>query len=258
MVTGSPPPRPPPARPQLVKRWVLMLAGLALCSGAIVALCYAIYALGRTGTCASGGPYVTARPCPPGTGTDIMLIFAGVIGGLIGIGLYIAGSKERASSAIGLGVLMWCFLFVGIAGSLAFAAWGPAANAEDPGVELAAIILLVIFIPMGVAPLLIAGAAARAKKPLREAARKAGQDPAIAGVGSLSSATATPRPALPSGTPPGPPPGPPPRRPPPPPRPGTGGGDVVSRLERLDTLRRSGAVTPEEFERLKRDILEDV
>src|SRR4051812_20447187 len=37
----------------------------------------------ETGTCASGGPYVSARPCPDGTGTQIMLLMAGIFGYVI-------------------------------------------------------------------------------------------------------------------------------------------------------------------------------
>lgn len=49
---------------------LLALAGLA-------ALVYGIWEVLAVGTCASGGPYVSGRPCPDGTGLKIGLVVAG-------------------------------------------------------------------------------------------------------------------------------------------------------------------------------------
>ena len=43
------------------------MLGLGLMVAGIVAVSYAVYQLLQIGTCASGGPYVPARQCPPGT-----------------------------------------------------------------------------------------------------------------------------------------------------------------------------------------------
>jgi hypothetical protein len=62
---------------------VLMLVGI----GGFV---FGLYHLVKTGTCASGGPYVSARPCPAGTGAWI----ASLIGGLF---VFLAGGAVFAT-----------------------------------------------------------------------------------------------------------------------------------------------------------------
>jgi hypothetical protein len=47
---------------------------------------------------------------------------------------------------------MWSLLFVTIAGSVAYAAYGPGNN-NSSGAKTTAVILAVIFVPMGLAPL---------------------------------------------------------------------------------------------------------
>jgi hypothetical protein len=64
--------------------WVRGLLGFAVMAGALAGLGWCIWQLTKTGTCASGGPYVSARQCPPGTGW--------LIGGTIAsIPVFIAG-----------------------------------------------------------------------------------------------------------------------------------------------------------------------
>jgi hypothetical protein len=64
--------------------------GLALFIGGIVLFNVKLVSLLGTGTCASGNtPYQIAQPCPSGTGTDILLLMAGIFGGLIGAGLFV-------------------------------------------------------------------------------------------------------------------------------------------------------------------------
>jgi hypothetical protein len=213
-----------------MRRALLTTVGLLLCSAAVVALCVSIYDLGRIGTCASGGPYVSARPCPPGTALTILLIPGAVFAGLAGLALYAAGRlRERLpQSPVPLGIWMWAFLFLGIAGSLALAAWGPAASDDgEGGVTIAAITLLVVFVPMGLFPIFASISARRSSSALAAA---------------VAQRTATTRPPKPK---------PKPAATPPRPRPD----DVVTRLERINALRESGAVTPEEYARLKAQIL---
>ena len=47
--------------------------------GALALACVEIAHLMDTGTCASGGPYVPANPCPEGTGTRILLLTAAIL-----------------------------------------------------------------------------------------------------------------------------------------------------------------------------------
>lgn len=221
--------------------WMLILAGLLLCTAAIVTFCWALYSVGRIGTCASGGPYVSARPCPEGTGLKIMLLTGSVFAGLLGIVLYAAGwgrANRAVRAGVGLGALMWSFLFLGAAASMALAAWGPAADGT-PGVSTAAIVLVIVFVPMGLAPLV--GAVAFGRRPRER--------PPAASPGTLAGIPGDPLPARPVA----PRPPAPPRIPSPPPSPAAA--DPVAQLERLAQLRESGALSQAEFERLKARIL---
>lgn len=135
-----------------MKYWTRTLIGLGICGASIVAIDWALYELVRTGTCASGGPYVSARPCPPGTGLRIVALVGGIFGGLIGMGIYATRGERLRPSPIGLGAIMWALLFCTLAGAAILAAFGPAAG-DEPGAKTAAIILGVVFIPMGLAPI---------------------------------------------------------------------------------------------------------
>ena len=135
-----------------MRYWTRTLVGLAICGASIVAVDWALYELVRTGTCASGGPYVSARPCPPGTGLRIIALIGGIFGGLIGMGIYATRGERLRPAAVGLGAIMWALLFCTLAGAAILAAFGPAAG-DDPGARTAAIILGVVFIPMGLAPI---------------------------------------------------------------------------------------------------------
>jgi hypothetical protein len=106
----------------------------------------------HTGTCASGGPYVSARPCPPGTGLHVLALVGGVFGGLIGIAIYAARGGQGKPSPVGLGAIMWAFLFCSIAGVSLIAAFGPASNGDD-GIKVMAAVFGLVFIPMGIAPI---------------------------------------------------------------------------------------------------------
>jgi hypothetical protein len=143
--------------------WLMTLIGLLVAGASIVALDWGLYHLVRTGTCASGGPYVSARPCPPGTGGHIMAVVGGVFAGLIGIGIYAARGKGGRPSRIGLGLLMWMLLFVTIALSVAWAAFGPANN-DDSAARGVAIGFLLTFLPLGLAPLAFAGRVGKKQK----------------------------------------------------------------------------------------------
>jgi hypothetical protein len=72
---------------------VFILAGVG-------ALGYSIYELAQIGTCASGGPYVSARECPEGTGTLIVAIFPALI--VVGIGVGLFSSRGGRATAPGL------------------------------------------------------------------------------------------------------------------------------------------------------------
>ena len=150
-------------------RTLLVVLGWVLCLGGLALACRSIYDLTQVGTCASGGPYVSARPCPAGTGLKILSIFGAALLGLAGLACYAAGSRgRRATSRIGFGLLMWSLTFLGIAGAVALAAFGPDAQPDNDGARIAAIVLLVTFVPMALIPLLGAGVLGRAGRRERE------------------------------------------------------------------------------------------
>lgn len=112
---GSPGPAPSGPRHSPLRAlriafgWALMLGGLAV-SG------WAIYELMSFGTCASGGPYVSARECAPDTGLKMTGIFAGTFAVLIGTAL--VGSWRAAAAA-------WGLTFTGGAALFFLGAYGP-------------------------------------------------------------------------------------------------------------------------------------
>ena len=135
------------------KYWIRTLIGLAIAGAAVVAFDWGIYHLVRTGTCGATQGGIQAPPCPPGTGLHIMALIGGVFAGLIGIGIYAARGRGGRPGRVGLGAIMWFMLFVTLALSVAWAAFGPA-NTDDGAAKGVAIGFLLTFLPMGVAPVL--------------------------------------------------------------------------------------------------------
>ena len=75
-------------------------AGLALMVVGVVGFAICLYELVKTGTCASGGPYVSARPCPAGTGAYIGGVIGGVLVFLIGGAIF--ATRGRTATDPGL------------------------------------------------------------------------------------------------------------------------------------------------------------
>jgi hypothetical protein len=88
-----------------VTRTLRTVIGLALIAVSALACCWAIYHLVRTGSCASGGVYVSKRECPPGTGGQIMALIGGIFGALIGAGV----SPLRGSAGVAWGLTFSLF-----------------------------------------------------------------------------------------------------------------------------------------------------
>ncbi|MEU7866943.1 SHOCT domain-containing protein [Dactylosporangium sp. NPDC049140] len=64
---------------------------------------YALFRLVQGGSCASGGNYVSTRQCPPGTGWWAFELPAGIVGGLLflGIGYLKVGRAEPTPTMTG-------------------------------------------------------------------------------------------------------------------------------------------------------------
>ena len=208
--------------------------GLMLLGATLIA--YALYQLLQIGTCASGGPYVSARECPTGTERLAIVFFPAIIGLMAGAVIYGGRGTPPGSEGGGLRVNAWILLWVLIFLPLSFAAfwgvWGPDAN-PGPGGKEGGLIVAFLFAVMGLGalPFLFPRVTTPAEK---QAAmeRILGRVTPARWTGPLS-ASAPSSPA----------------------KPARGGGDVVTKLERANRLRAEGALTEAEFERLKAEIL---
>lgn len=202
-----------------VIRTFLAMTLFALCW---VAVGYGIFEMLQIGTCASGGPYVSARPCPDGIGGIFFALFGGILGLFVAAGIYIgrgrppggAGPPQNAVVVI----WFWTGLFWSLAAGAFLGVWGPEAN-PGPGGETGGLIVGFMGLIMGAGGLLALNF--RRKR----APGPAGLNPVVAGIaGTASRFGAAP--------------------------------DPVGRLDTLDRLRRQGTLTEAEFEALKTKILE--
>jgi len=236
--------------------------GSALFVGGILLFNVKLVSLLETGTCASGNtPYQISQPCPAGTGTDVLLLVASIFGGLIGAAIFaMRGDPPWDRDARGgrfggfsFGVFAWGLFFTATGATSLIASLTSQAIQDSSGGELGGIIVGGTFLVMGVPALLIAlgspvkGFGRRAERPASMTATAGGagsrgvmsrmsagldQTRAAQGLGSR----------LPWGSSPQ--------------SPGGGGaGGQIAKLERLQTLRESGALTDAEFEREKAKVL---
>jgi hypothetical protein len=228
--------------------------GLALFFGAIVVFNVKIQELLDTGTCASGNvPYEIAPgyECPEGTGTDMILLTISIPVGLIGAAIFAFrgeppwGSRGRSVGMFGLGTLAWGLFFAATGAALLIGQpYGESVNAAGetvgrPDSQLGSTIVGITFLVMGL-PALLLGIWTQVKG---LGGRRDQRPPAIPGAGALGGAfdalaqripTPTPTPATPASR---------------------GGGDTIGKIERLQKLRESGAITDAEFEREKAKVL---
>ena len=212
--------------------WVKAVLGLALFLAGLAAFEYSLHELMEIGTCASGGPYVPARPCPEGTAAKALLMPAGFIVGTIGLIVFALRGRRPGASPDGrrlsAALLGWSAIFV-VTGIVALmTSYGPG---SDPNQEArwVGIFLAALFIPMGLGALIPAW--------LGRNARRAAA-PLLA---AHQAAVATP-PAAPA-------------RPSPRPAPA---GDPVERLRKLADLRDAGVLSAAEFDAAKARILAEL
>lgn len=228
-----------------MRYWVFMLSGLFVVGLSIVLLDNGLFHLVRTGNCGSGtsssGSFTSYPPCPPGTGGHILSLIGGIFGCFLGFGLYLArGRSGGTSGSIGLGVVIWSLLFVTIAGSIAYAAYGPG-NKDSSGAKTTAIILGVIFVPMGLAPLpFVLGGRRKQTQfvPLSTTGFPASVVPASFATPYARPPAPTPSPAAPAAA--------------------GGDDDPLEKIAKLGQLRDRGLVTAEEFEKEKKRLLGEV
>jgi hypothetical protein len=217
--------------------------GLALFFGGLVLFNVTLQELLDIGTCASGNtPFEIARPCPEGTGSKIMLLFVSIIGGLVGCALFAFrgdppwGERRRSVGMFGWGTLAWGLFFAGT--GLALMLGGPYGEVTDPNTgevigrpdsQLGADITGITFLVMGV-PALLLGLWSLFKglrSPRDE--RPPSASSATSASAGLSGMGSGPR--------------------------SSSGGDAIAKIERLQKLRESGALSKAEFDKEKAKIL---
>ena len=225
-----------------MRYWVNAVLGLALFLAGLAAFEYSLYEIMQIGTCASGGPYGSARECPDGTAEKALLMPAGFIVGTIGLIVFAlrgrrpgaAGDSRRVSTAL----LGWCGIFV-VTGIVALAAsYGPGSDPDQPS-RWVGVFLAALFIPMGLAAVWVARlgrSTRRSVEPLLAAQRLA-TTPTPGGHAPPAARHPQPRPQ---------------------PAPTPSGGDPVDRLHRLGELRDAGVLSPAEFDAAKARILADL
>ena len=74
--------------------------GLGVMLAGVAAFTFGLLQLLETGTCASGGPYVSARPCPDGTGWYIAALTGGIVVFLAGAAVF--ATRGRRATRPGL------------------------------------------------------------------------------------------------------------------------------------------------------------
>jgi Short C-terminal domain len=199
--------------------------GMALFVGGVVLFNVKLVSLLETGTCASGNvPYEIAPgyQCPDDTGRDILLLVGSIFGGLIGAGLFAfrgnpPWARNRSlNSDFGFGTFAWGAFFASTGATSLIASLTNESIQNSNGGELGGLIVGATFLLMGVPALLFALWRGVAGLGRRD------ERPSVAsalGVGASSP------------------------------------GESIGKLERLQRLRESGAVSDSEFEREKAKIL---
>jgi hypothetical protein len=238
--------------------------GLAMFIGGIVLFNAKLVSLLETGTCASGNtPYEISQPCPAGTGADILLLIAGIFAGLIGAAIFAfrgdppwdRGGRGGRSGNVSFGIFAWGLFFTATGATSLIASLTNQAIQDSSGGKLGGIIVGATFLVMGVPALLIAlggllkGFRGRDERPPAMTATAGGMT--TGGVMSRMSAgldqaraAQTLSSRLPWGSTT--------------PSPGDSGtSGQIAKLERLQKLRESGALTDAEFEREKARVLSE-
>jgi len=218
---------------------------MALFAFCWVAVGYGLNQMLQIGTCASGGPYVSARECPDGIGGLVFALIGGVLGMFVAAGIYLSRGKPPGGAGppdnAGIIIWFWTGLFWSIAVGAFLGVWGPEAN-PGPGGKTGGLIVGFMGLVMGAGGLLALNFPAVRGRRNRDGglsgtmrmagpAMKLGDSVGVAGSGDdvferyFGDSTATK--------------------------------DPVERLKSLDQLRRSGAITDSEFETLKAKVLSE-
>lgn len=189
------------------------------------------------GACAEGGPFVPVRPCPDGVPG---LLLGGLWGGVACFGIYLwQAFKHKVPTFAGFA---WPALFLSLGWN--FLEFGLNPPGSD-GLAWGWLLCAVVFALMGGLPLLVVVGPTWRRFAGRDTDNPLAGTP-LAGIKSVGTLVKNARPARARPAP----------APPTPTAPeGEAEGDFVGQLERLDRLRRSGALDADEFESAKERLL---
>ena len=231
-----------PRSPAVRARAVLLLGGgVAAGAAAITILSRIMRSVGAVGgSCADGGPYVSAQPCPDGTGTAMVLVLG--LAFLCVVGTLWGASVLEAPQPVLLG---WPALFLTLGWN--FLEDGLVDPPEGAGISGGYVFCGVLFWVMGAAPLLLAVSVLKDRR--RSRRKQQGPPPVVVHHPHLEEPRPQPKPEVrPQGTAQPLPRGAPDDRDLP------GGDDprasamsVAGRLERLAALHASGELSDEEY-----------
>lgn len=230
----------------------LSAAAVVVFAASLYLFCVKLTGLLDTGTCASGGPYEISRPCPEGTGTDALLLGASIFGLFVAAALAGLRGPRPGGGGVGFNSMMlagWALFFT-ISGGVALS-HSLTSDVIGPDGKLGGVIVGATFLVMGVPALLfvlwIAASTRRAARGIASPETVyAGAEPGGSGwITTLRTGSNVADPLATAGSS------------------GAGGADyppggddaTISRLERLERLRRSGALTESEFAAEKARIL---
>ncbi|WP_164704548.1 SHOCT domain-containing protein [Blastococcus litoris] len=227
-----------------VRAFAVLGVGVAAGAAAITILSDIMRSVGAVGgSCADGGPYVSAPPCPDGTGTAMLLVLG--LAGVCLVGTLWGAHVLRAPQPVWLGwpalflVLGWNFLEDGLVDP-----------PEGFGVNGGYVFCGVLFVAMGAGPLFIV---LWALKGHRRDGWQPGPAPVVVHRRDLPESAPPPGPLdddMPSGDLPG-------GDAPPRDDPRASAMSVAGRLERLAALHASGELTDEEYRLAKQATLRE-
>ncbi|MBA2506628.1 MAG: SHOCT domain-containing protein [Thermoleophilaceae bacterium] len=222
-----------------MRYWLAALLGLGLAAVSIAAATWGLYGLIRTGTCADGGAYQVVQPCPEGTGLRVGGLVGGIFGTLIAIAIYAARGGSGNARRGNAGVLAFGMLMLALSAAALVAAFGPAST-DRADSKIGAAIAAFVMLPLGIGPVIYGLRGRRAT-------------PSIMGMTGMDSGITIPSMAssvMSGGSSVTPAPAPVPAA--------DQEGEAIDRLERLQALKVSGAITESEFQAKKAEILRDM